>query len=101
MALQLFSESAHSVRMVVDMTSQIKDMENFFNNDIFRSTSNDEKDITFVSGDIVFKNVNYKYNKDDGKHYALKNVNLTIKKTKMLRWLVILVVASRPSLKVY
>lgn len=80
--LQLFNDGAHSVRMFVDMTSQIADMENFFNNHIFQKKHNSRENDTFVNGDIIFKNVSHKYNKDGGEHYSLENVNLVIKKNE-------------------
>lgn len=80
--LQLFNDGAHSVRMLVDMTSQITDMEHFFNNHIFQKKhKTKEKDI-FKNGNIVFKNVNHTYNKDGNEHVALKNVNLVIKQNE-------------------
>jgi ABC-type multidrug transport system fused ATPase/permease subunit len=79
--LQLFNDGAHSVRLLVDMTSQIKDMEHFFNNQIFQKSYRSSERKRFVNGDIVFKNVTHKYSKgeDGDEHYALKNVNLIIK----------------------
>lgn len=80
--LQLFNDGAHSVRLLVDMTSQITDMEQFFNNHIFQKKhKTKEKDI-FKNGNIVFKNVNHTYNKDGNEHVALKNVNLVIKQNE-------------------
>ena len=80
--LQLFNDGAHSVRMLVDMTSQITDMEQFFNNQIFQKKHKSPENDTFVNGDIVFKNVNHKYKKDGGEHVALKNVSLVLKKNE-------------------
>ena len=80
--LQLFSEGAHSVRMLIDMTSQISDMEHFFNNNIFKKKKHIDEKAEFASGDIVFKNVTHKYTKDGGEHIALKNVNLVIKQNE-------------------
>ena len=80
--LQLFNDGAHSVRMLVDMTSQITDMEHFFNNQNFQKKHKSHENDTFLNGDIVFKNVNHTYNKDGGEHVALKNVNLVIKKNE-------------------
>ena len=79
-----FSDGAHSVRMLVDMTSQIKDMENFFNNEIFKEKSDTYQKNKFVNGDIVFKNVIHKYNKDGGEYTSLKGVNLTIRKNEKI-----------------
>lgn len=78
--LQLFNDGAYSVRLFVDMSSQIKDMEDFFNYKIFKSSALKDESKKFVNGDIVFENVDYKYKKDGEEHHALKNVNLTIKK---------------------
>lgn len=80
--LQLFSDSAHSVRMLIDMTSQITDMENFFNNNIFKKKTNKNENAEFVNGDIVFKNLTHKYTKDGSEHIALKNINLVIKQNE-------------------
>lgn len=80
--LQLFNDGAHSVRMLVDMTSQITDMEHFFNNQIFQKKHKSPENGAFVNGDIVFKNVTHKFNKDGGEHVALQNVNLVIKKNE-------------------
>jgi len=80
--MQLFSDSAHSVRMLIDMTSQISDMESFFNNNIFKKKQNLNENAEFVSGDIVFKNISHKYTKDGGEHIALRNINLVIKQNE-------------------
>lgn len=80
--LQLFNDGAHSVRMLVDMTSQITDMEQFFNSQIFQKKHDSEENDRFVNGNIVFKNVNHIYNKDGSEHVALKNVNLEIKQNE-------------------
>ena len=80
--LQLFNDSAHSVRMLVDMTSQITDMEHFFNNQIFQKKHSSHEKHRFVNGDIVFKDVTHKYSKDGGEHVALKKVNLVIKQNE-------------------
>tara|TARA_A100001011_G_scaffold357319_2_gene402076 strand:+ start:396 stop:2084 length:1689 start_codon:yes stop_codon:yes gene_type:complete len=80
--LQLFSDAAHSVRMLVDMTSQITDMEHFFNNQIFQKKHKLPENDTFINGDIVFKNVNHKYKNHGGEHVSLKNVNLVLKKNE-------------------
>lgn len=80
--LQLFNDGAHSVRMLVDMTSQITDMEQFFNSQIFQKKHDSEENDRFVNGDIVFKNVNHIYNKNGSEHVALKNINLEIKQNE-------------------
>lgn len=80
--LQLFNDSAHSVRMLVDMTSQITDMEHFFNNQIFQKKHSSHEKRRFVNGDIVFKDVIHKYSKDGGEHVALKKVNMVIKQNE-------------------
>lgn len=80
--LQLFNDGAHSVRMLVDMTSQITDMEHFFNSQIFQKKHDSNEDDRFVNGDIIFKNVNHTYNKDGSEHVALKNVNLKIQQNE-------------------
>ena len=80
--LTLFSDSAYSVRMLVDMTSQIEDMECFFNNTIFKKKRNLYEDQKMIDGDIVFKNINHTYNQDGIEHTALKNVNLVIRQNE-------------------
>lgn len=80
--LQLFSDGAHSVRLLIDMTSQISDMENFFNGHIFKEKRHVDENAEFSNGDIVFKNVSHKYTKDGSEHTALKNVNLVIKQNE-------------------
>lgn len=87
--LQLFNDSAHSVRLLVDTTSQISDMETFFNTKVFAKLSSSpsaDKDIKkteFVNGDIVFKNVMYQYQHGNSqKSYALDNINLNISKNE-------------------
>lgn len=80
--LQLFNDGAYSVRMLVDMTSQINDMEQFFNSQIFQKKHDSKENDRFVNGDIIFKNVNHTYNKDGSQHVALKNVNLKIKQNE-------------------
>ena len=80
--LQLFNDGAHSVRLLVDMTSQITDMEHFFNNQIFQKKHSSHEKDRFVNGDIVFKDVTHKYSKDGGEHVALKKVNMVIKQNE-------------------
>jgi len=80
--LQLFNDGAHSVRLLVGMTSQITDMEHFFNNQIFQKKHSSHEKDRFVNGDIVFKDVTHKYSKDGGEHVALKKVNLVIKQNE-------------------
>ena len=70
--LQLFSDSSYSVRLVTDMRSQVKDLENYFNKNILNNKKSEEK-LKFVNGDIVFKNVSYGYDKSK---LNLKNINL-------------------------
>jgi ATP-binding cassette subfamily B protein len=61
------------------MTSQVADMERFFNNEIFSNIEIGKETDKFENGDIVFKNVNYQYNKDK---LVLNNINLRIKKNE-------------------
>ena len=82
--LSLFNEANYSVRSIVDMFSQVKDMENFFNSkQPGKNVNNQTGTQSFKKGSIVFKNVSYKYegNEDfkDKYVYALKNINLEIK----------------------
>jgi ABC-type multidrug transport system fused ATPase/permease subunit len=95
--LQMFSESAYSVRLVVDTKSQIRDMEKFFNERVFSKdhTGPCSESKTFVHGDIAFNDVSYKYNTNNGDYedtnkkaskseeaYAIKNIDLTISKNE-------------------
>ena len=82
--LQLFSEANYSIRLVVDMYSQVKDMENYFNekSDLDQQMDKESEDQPFSQGGISFKNVTYQYEENSefsGKYaYALKNVNIEI-----------------------
>jgi len=82
--LQLFYDANYSVRAVVDMYSQVKDMEQYFNgkSKLDQSMNTNEETKTFKNGAITFKNVSYQYEDNTafkGKSaYALKNINLTI-----------------------
>ncbi len=82
--LQLFSEANYSVRAIVDMYSQVKDMENYFNekSDLDQQMDKEVEDQSFSQGGISFKNVTYQYEENaefSGKYaYALKNVNIEI-----------------------
>lgn len=83
--LGLFSEANYSVRSVVDMYSQVKDMENYFN----KIGEDDENSKTYIEdkkfsrGTIEFKNVSYQYKQNvdfkDKYSYALKDINIKIK----------------------
>ena len=86
--LHLFTDANSSIRQVVDMYSQVKDMENYFN----EKTKLDQKmqiyteDKSFSHGVIEFQNVSYKYEENSefkGKYvYALKNINVKIEKNE-------------------
>lgn len=86
--LQLFNDAGHSVRLLVDMTSQITDMERFFNEDVFSARAavsvptDDDISMNFANGDIVLKNVSYKYKNGVGSQKALDNVNIKIKQNE-------------------
>ena len=86
--LGLFSEANYSVRSVVDMFSQIHDMENYFNakSDLDDVVKQEKEDKPFSNGAITFQNVSYQYNENSefkNKYaYALKNINLTIEKNE-------------------
>lgn len=86
--LQLFSEANYSIRLVVDMYSQVKDMENYFNekSDLDQSMQNVKEDQAFSKGAITFKDVNYQYEEnaefDEKNAYALKDVSLHIKENE-------------------
>lgn len=87
--LQLFSDSAYSVRLMVDTTSQIRDMEEFFNNRVFSKVNkniqskNKYENKSFIHGDIVFHNLSYAYKEENGeKSYALNKINIKISKNE-------------------
>ena len=86
--LGLFSEANYSVRSVVDMYSQINDMESYFNG---KSDLNDQmdqikEDQVFSNGTIVFENVTYQYEENanfKGRYaYALNDVNIKIEENE-------------------
>ena len=81
--LSIFTEANYSIRSIVDMYSQIKDMEYYFNEkaetELINSQQKSKK--SFQNGNIRFENIYYEY-KDNNKnknYYALKNINLEIK----------------------
>ena len=86
--LHLFTDANSSIRQDVDMYSQVKDMENYFN----EKTKLDQEmqihteDKSFSHGIIEFQNVSYKYEENaefKGKYaYALKNINVKIEKNE-------------------
>lgn len=99
--LGLFSEGYYSVRSIIDMYSQVNDMENFFNDknntssiekerqDKTTPSSHDNKEPSshFNHGDIEVNNVSYVYKGNEGFDnkdfiYALNNVSLKIKKNE-------------------
>ena len=79
--LGLFSEANYMTRSILDIISQVKDVENFFNSKSKYNKNYNEKE-HFSNGEIVFKNVSYKYDENDETSYALKNINLTINKNE-------------------
>ena len=86
--LTLFGDANSSVRHVVDMYSQVKDMEQFFNekSDLDKKLSSEPEDKKFSKGSIIFKNVSYQYEENTefkGKYaYALKNIDFTIQQNE-------------------
>jgi ABC-type multidrug transport system fused ATPase/permease subunit len=86
--LHLFTDANYSLRSVVDMYSQVKEMENYFNekSDLDEDMRITKEDQSFSNGVIEFKNIDYQYedNKEfKGKYtYALKNVNIKIEKNE-------------------
>ena len=86
--LGLFNEANYSVRSVVDMYSQINDMEYYFNekSDLDEKMDNVKEDQTFSNGSIVFENVTYQYEENaefKGKYaYALKDVNIKVEQNE-------------------
>jgi len=86
--LHLFTDANYSLRSVVDMYSQVKEMENYFNenSDLDEKMRITKEDQPFSNGVIEFKNIDYKYEENKefkGKYaYALKNVNIKIEKNE-------------------
>jgi len=86
--LFLFTDANSSIRQVVDMYSQIKDMEYYFNSksQLDKEMQSHPEDQSFSHGIIEFKNVTYQYEENTdfkGKYaYALKNINLKIEKNE-------------------
>lgn len=84
--LSIFTEANHSVRSIVDMYSQIKDMEYYFNEkaptELINIQQKSKK--SFQNGNIRFENIyhEYKDNNKNKKTYALKNINLEIKQNE-------------------
>ena len=82
--LQLFSEANYSVRAIVDMYSQVRDMETYFNekSDLDQKMNVEPENQSFSKGTIVFHNVSYQYEENatfsDKYAYALKNINLKL-----------------------
>ena len=82
--LALFNESNYSIRAVVDMFSQVKEMELYFNNQFKNKnfSNNSQNNNKFKMGTIVFDNVSYKYTDNNDMNndfsYALKNINIKI-----------------------
>ena len=86
--LTLFENANNLTRNMINTYSQVKEMENYFNeksdlDEVMRTTKEDQ---SFSNGVIEFKNIDYKYedNKEfKGKYaYALKNVNIKIEKNE-------------------
>lgn len=91
--LSIFNEGYYGIRSIVDMYSQVKDMEQYFNEQNKASANiKPSQEKTFIQkkydhGDIVFKNVSYIYKgnenfSDESFSYALKDVDLVIKKNE-------------------
>ena len=88
--LGIFSESYYAVRSIIDMYSQVKDMEDYFNEQQESEDENTAKSIAnmgFSNGDIEINNVSYVYKgnenfKDETYSFALKDVSIKIKKNE-------------------
>ena len=88
--LGIFSESYYAVRSIIDMYSQVKDMEDYFNGktkDEDENTAKSMVNMGFSDGDIEINNVSYVYKgnekfKDETYSYALKDVSIKIKKNE-------------------
>ncbi len=89
--LSLFHDTTYFTRFLLDLYSQVRDLEDYFNVTIDPSVQKTicevpEENEKFSNGSIVFKNVSYQYeeNKDfSGKYsYALKDINIEIKQNE-------------------
>lgn len=102
--LGLFSEGYYVVRSIIDMYSQVNDMEDFFNTKLYPDEEDEKEKETkpqeneennqeekqqekYTNGDIVFENVSFIYKgnedfKNKDYSYALKDVNIKIKKNE-------------------
>lgn len=88
--LGIFSESYYAVRSIIDMYSQVKDMEDYFNGktkDEDENTAKSMVNMGFSDGDIEINNVSYVYKgnenfKDETYSFALKDVSIKIKKNE-------------------
>ena len=78
--LSLFSEINNSFKQFTDIRSKVLDIELFFNKKNKLNNKNNEKNL-FLNGNIVFKNVFYKYNKDNDIS-VLDNINININKNE-------------------
>lgn len=82
--LSIFTEANYSIRSIVDMYSQIKDMEYYFNEKAPTELINIQKKSkkSFQNGNIRFENIYYEYKDNNKNNYALKNINLEIKQNE-------------------
>ena len=86
--LQLLSRLNYSLRTVVNTYSQVKDMEQYFNEKTDFEEKNEEyhEDKAFSKGQISFQNVIYQYKENsefkDKYAYALKNINIDIRENE-------------------
>lgn len=78
--LSLFSEINNSFKQFTDIRSKILDVELFFNKKNKTKNKNNENNL-FLNGNIVFKNVFYKYNKENDIS-VLNNINININKNE-------------------
>ena len=86
--LGVYLESHYASRKIVDAYSQIKDIEDYFNIDMYKDVvkSNVKKEETvvnknvnkFINGDIVLSNVYHKYKGSE--KFSLEDISFTIKK---------------------
>ena len=95
--LGLFNEGYYAIRSIIDMYSQIVEMEQFFNSKYVEKDEPDngnadavkssDQESSITHGNIEFKGVTYVYGdnknfKDENLKYALRDVNLNIKKNE-------------------
>lgn len=78
--LTLFYETSATFKHYTDAKAKLKDVEQFFNNKFINDKNIINENTKFNNGEIIFKNVDFKYN--DISNNTLKNINLNIKQNE-------------------